>query len=419
MRLTLASKAGLAVAALAIALRVAPPPGLDFESSALVVLLNVGDALHFVGLPSVDRDPNTPVGAVREKKNSLMRFGGRTSSFAPILQFTQAAVEQAVTIEGVPCLVFTPEDMAVDDGPYAAVVYLHGGGWVIGNAHTHEAVTADLARLSRTVVVSVDYRLAPEHKFPAAVHDSAAVVAWVASPASASLGIDGSRVFVAGDSAGGNLAVVSQLYLRQQSSTHSPLLGQVLIYPAVNARMSAPSQRMFAHGYHPLTASLMRWFYGHYLNGPHDVDNILVSPQLASDDVLAVLPRTLVVTAEFDPLRDEGEEFSASLRALGVDSSTLRYNGTVHGFISVSFLKPAQVCVSVCLLCVRLMPVMGMGACLRDCFTHHCPLICLLSVRQVAHRRVDQRVSSGCRCKQDSGVGFLRHNDEGDTHVGG
>ncbi len=211
-----------------------------------------------------------------------------------------------------------------------ALVYFHGGGFVFGNLDTHDAVCRAIAKQSGAVVVSVDYRLAPEHKFPAAVEDSYAATVWVAANAER-LGIDASRIAVGGDSAGGNLAIV--VAMRCRDAGGPALSAQVLIYPVTDSSsLETTSHREFAEGYF-LTRAAMDWFTGHYLASPDQKRHLEVSPLLAPN--LSGLPPALVITAEFDPLRDEGEAYAQRLEQAGVPVTVSRYPGMIHGFVSM------------------------------------------------------------------------------------
>lgn len=212
--------------------------------------------------------------------------------------------------------------------PAPALVYFHGGGWVLGDLDMNDPLCRSIANKVGCVIVSVDYRLAPEAKFPAAVDDCYAAAKWVSSNAEL-LGVDANRIAIGGDSAGGNLtAVVCQL-ARDRGGV-KPVY-QVLIYPATDLRMAAPSIEENAAG--PLlTKAGMEWFIGHYLNGESDKTNPLASPLLASN--LAGLPPAFVLTAECDPIRDEGEQYGEALRRAGVAVDIKRYAGMPHGFVS-------------------------------------------------------------------------------------
>jgi acetyl esterase len=224
----------------------------------------------------------------------------------------------------IPIRVYTPEGI----GPLPVLVFFHGGGWVICDLDTHDDACRSLANGTPCIVVSVDYRLAPEHKFPAAVDDCYAATQWVARNA-ASLNGDPARIAVGGDSAGGNLAAVIAQLARDRGEPS--LVFQLLIYPATNFNSDTPSSRENADGYF-LTRDDMIWFMNHYLNSPDDRNNPLASPLLASD--LSGLPPALIITAEYDPLRDDGEQYGQKLKAAGVPITISRYDGMIHGFVT-------------------------------------------------------------------------------------
>jgi acetyl esterase len=205
------------------------------------------------------------------------------------------------------------------------VAYLHGGGWTVGSIASFDAVARELAVAAGALVVSVGYRLAPEHPFPAPVDEAAAVLRWLAANAEA-VGGDGARLAVAGDSAGANLATVAARRLRDEGGP--PLRMQALVYPACDAALDTPSARRFASGY-GFSAAAMRRFWDLYLDGAAGLHPD-ASPLRADD--LGGLPPAFVATAEADVLRDEGEAYGAALRAAGVRATVRRYPGTVHGF---------------------------------------------------------------------------------------
>jgi acetyl esterase len=208
-------------------------------------------------------------------------------------------------------------------GPLPVVAYFHGGGWVVGTLFAFDPVCRALANRSGAIVVSVDYRLSPEHPFPAALHDAIAAVRWLKAHA-AELGGDPERIAVAGDSAGGNLAAVIARRLREEIA----LRLQVLIYPVTDAAMNTPSYLDFGEGY-GLTAASMQRYWRLYLNGADGLQPDC-SPLRATD--LEGLAPAFVLTADRDPLRDEGEAYAAALAQAGVSATTRRFDGTIHGF---------------------------------------------------------------------------------------
>jgi acetyl esterase len=216
--------------------------------------------------------------------------------------------------------VYTPEG----NGPHPVVMFFHGGGWVICSLDTHDNVARAICRDAEAVVVSVDYRMAPEHRFPTAAHDCFAATKWVAANA-ASFGGDAGRLAVCGDSAGGNLsAVVSQM---ARDAGGPAIAYAALIYPAVDMTRKGGSLDENASGYF-LETEGMEWFMNHYLTDAEKAD-VLASPLLHSN--LAGLPDTFIATCEYDPLRDEGEAYGDALRANGVHVENKRYDGLIHG----------------------------------------------------------------------------------------
>ncbi len=214
---------------------------------------------------------------------------------------------------------------------YPLFILLHGGGWVIGDLDTADNMARFLCKHVECAVLSVDYRLAPEHPFPAAVEDSFAALAWAVEHA-AELGIHPGRVLVGGDSAGGNLAAVVAQMSRQKGAPK--LAGQVLFYAAVDgAHLDTPSYQEFGGKPLGLPTRDVEWFLEQYTPDPKERLNPLVSPLLAED--LGGLPPALVVTAEFDVLRDEGEAYARRLQAAGVQVKLMRCNGMLHGFLSM------------------------------------------------------------------------------------
>ena len=216
------------------------------------------------------------------------------------------------------------------DPPYPAVVYFHGGGWVIGNLDTHHAFCHALTKSSSCMVVAVDYRLAPEHPYPAAIEDAYTATYWVAENAETILA-DKSRIAVLGDSAGGTQAAVAAMMARDHGKPQISL--QVLIYPITDYNFETPSYLENAEGY-MLTREMMIWFWNQYLENEDVVDHPYVSPLRAEN--LNQLPEALIVTAEYDPLRDEGEAYARRLQEAGGKATFTRYDGMIHGFIRMT-----------------------------------------------------------------------------------
>jgi len=228
-------------------------------------------------------------------------------------------------------------------GPLPVLVYFHGGGWVIGDLETHDVLCRELANGAGCAVVAVDYRMGPEHRFPAAVDDCEAATRWVRAHA-AELGLDAQRLAVGGDSAGGNLAAVVTLIARESGDL--PIAHQLLIYPATDQRRVAPSHTANAQGY-LLTADSMRYFHDHYIDDPARDLDWRASPLLAAD--LSRLPPALVLTAGYDPLRDEGVQYAQRLSESGGHAVLVSFERQIHGFVPMGkVLDEAREAVAIC-----------------------------------------------------------------------
>jgi acetyl esterase len=232
----------------------------------------------------------------------------------------------------IPARVYTPMRLRKTDGLAPCLVFFHGGGWVIGDLDSHDVVCRKLADEGQLIVISVDYRLAPEHKFPAAVEDAVMATKWIADNPS-QLGIDASRLTVGGDSAGGNLAAVVAISARDGNGPD--ISGQVLIYPAIDFALTHPSHREPETSI-LLTHSVIRWFRDHYLTGAADVHDWRASPARAG--TLIGLPPAYVLTAGADPLRDEGDEYAHRLKEAGVPVTYRTFPGQFHGFFTMGKL---------------------------------------------------------------------------------
>ncbi|MFP6608398.1 MAG: alpha/beta hydrolase [Myxococcota bacterium] len=277
---------------------------------------------------------NPDAKAIQEQTPKEARDGYRAlaSMFGPVPDV--AAVEDR-TLPGpareVPIRVYRPEG----SGPFGVLVFYHGGGWMIGDLDTHDRECRLLCNGAGCLVVSVDYRLAPEHPFPAAVEDAFAALQWIGQNA-ADLGGDPRRIAVGGDSAGGNLSAVVALLARDEGGP--ALCYQLLVYPAVDARASDDYRSRVVNAEGPfLTTAAMENFTGNYLGSGADEasrEDFRMSPLLAQSH--RGLPPALVVTAEFDPLRDEGEAYARALEAAQVPVSLSRYDGMPHVFFQLS-----------------------------------------------------------------------------------
>ena len=226
----------------------------------------------------------------------------------------------------VPVRIYTPAGA----GPFPVLVWFHGGGMVLGDLDTADGTARHLCVGAGCVVVSVDYRLAPEHKFPAAPEDCYAATEWVSKNA-ASIDVDANRMALGGDSAGGNLATVVALMSRDRGGPS--LVFQLVVYPMVDRDFNTESYRSNADGY-LLTRDSMIWYWNHYLGAEADTTNPYAVPLQAKD--LGRLPSALIITAEYDPLRDEGDAYADRFRAAGVPTVSSRYDGMIHGFFGMS-----------------------------------------------------------------------------------
>jgi acetyl esterase len=223
----------------------------------------------------------------------------------------------------IPIRIYTPKGK----GPFPIALELHGGGWILGNLDTHDDLCSSIANRAECLVVAVDYRLAPEHKFPAALDDSEAALKWVAEHASE---INGNgKIALIGDSAGGNLAAA--LALRNRDQSGPPIALQILVYPITNHGFETLSYFQNSKGYR-LTRSELMYAWKQYLKEPTDGENPYASPLRAES--LANLPPALILTAQYDVLRDDGESYAARLHQAGVPVRLTRYNDMIHGFIT-------------------------------------------------------------------------------------
>jgi acetyl esterase/lipase len=219
-------------------------------------------------------------------------------------------------------------------GPLPVVLYVHGAGWVFGDAHTHDRLVRDLAIGANAAVVFPEYDRSPEVRYPVAIEQAYAVAQWV-TKSGAEQGLDGSRLAVAGDSVGGNMSAALTLLAKERGDV--AFRQQVLFYPVTDAGMDTASYREFATGYF-LTLEGMRWFWDQYTTDPQERELVTVSPLRATMEQLEGLPPALVITAEADVLRDEGEAYAAKLRRAGVAVTSARYGGVIHDFVMLNAL---------------------------------------------------------------------------------
>ncbi|HUB44276.1 MAG TPA: alpha/beta hydrolase [Acetobacteraceae bacterium] len=272
----------------------------------------------------LDKGTGVPATHTLPVPEARAQYEARIALMAPAAAIA-AATEHVISGPGGPLRlrIYRP----LGEGPFPLLVFCHGSGFVLCSLDTHDGICRNLCAGAGCVVVSVDYRLAPEHKFPAGLDDCVLATRWAAQHA-ADLHADARRIAIAGDSAGGNLAAATALRLRDEGGP--ALCGQLLIYPVTDYHTpGTASYRENAEGY-GLTRDTMMWFWNHYLADSADAANPLASPLRAGS--LAGLPQALVVTAEFDPLRDEGEHYAARLRDAGVPAATSRWDGMNHGF---------------------------------------------------------------------------------------
>lgn len=271
-------------------------------------------------------------------------YKDRRSATQPDPQPVAAVEELAVPgpAGNVPVRSYRPQGISAD-AVLPALVYYHGGGHTIGDLDTHDTLCRELCNQSGYAVFSVDYRLGPEHKFPAAVDDSFAALHWIATNAGR-LSIDTGKLAVGGDSAGGNLAAVMSLLARDQGGP--AIAFQLLIYPATDLRFLTPSHKANGQGY-LLTTEVIEYFTASYLNKDSDRLDWHASPALAKDH--RGLPPALIVTAGYDPLRDEGKDYADLLRAAGNQVEYIDYPGQIHGFITMGkVIAQANEAVALC-----------------------------------------------------------------------
>ncbi|MGW4367670.1 alpha/beta hydrolase [Nocardia takedensis] len=252
--------------------------------------------------------------------------------------------EEWITVEGgptgsVPVRIVKPVGA---EGPLPVILYTHGAGWVFGDAHTHDRLVRDLAVGAHAAVVFPEYDRSPEARYPVANEQSYRVAQWVTTDG-ASKGLDAARLAVAGDSVGGNMAIALTLMAKERGDV--AFRHQVLFYPVTDAAFDTPSYQRFAEGYF-LTREGMRWFWDQYTTDENDRAQITASPLRATTEQLTGLPPALVINAEVDVLRDEGEAYAAKLRAAGVPVTQVRYAAMIHDFVMLNALHDTHAAVA-------------------------------------------------------------------------
>ncbi|CAL9440214.1 Carboxylesterase NlhH [Streptomyces sp. enrichment culture] len=245
--------------------------------------------------------------------------------------------EEWVTVQGGPtgsvrARIVRP---AGAEGTLPVIIYIHGAGWVFGNAHTHDRLVRELAVGARAAVVFPEYDLSPEARYPVAIEQNYAVAQWIVREGAAK-GLDATRIAVAGDSVGGNMSAALTLMAKERGDV--PLVQQVLFYPVTDASFDTGSYHQFAEGYF-LRRDAMQWFWDQYTTDEQQRAEITASPLRATTEQLTGLPAALVITAEADVLRDEGEAYANKLRQAGVPVTAVRYQGIIHDFVMLNALR--------------------------------------------------------------------------------
>ncbi|MEU3844747.1 alpha/beta hydrolase [Streptomyces sp. NPDC028635] len=262
-----------------------------------------------------------------------------------------AIEEEWVTVQGGPtgsvrARIVRP---AGATGTLPVILYIHGAGWVFGNAHTHDRLVRELAVGAEAAVVFPEYDLSPEARYPVAIEQNYAVARWIVDEG-AGRGLDGTRLAVAGDSVGGNMTAALTLMAKQRGGL--PLRRQVLFYPVTDANFDTPSYHQFATGYF-LRRDGMQWFWDQYTTDEAERAQITASPLRATTEQLTGLPPALVITGEADVLRDEGEAYANKLRAAGVPVTAVRFQGVIHDFVMLNALRGTHAAEAAITMAVR------------------------------------------------------------------
>jgi len=261
-----------------------------------------------------------------EKIRAHLNRESTKSSKQPIPFSNIKNITVEVNSEKIPVRIYTPED----GDKFPIIIYSHGGSWIAGNLDTHDNVCRKLSKNTKAIVISVDYRLAPENPFPAGLNDVYNILEWTYKNAE-SINGDEKQIAIAGDSAGGNLSAAVSLMAKDKNGPH--ITCQVLIYPSTNIyELNTASWSYFANDFN-VSKEEMEKYISLYVPRKEDRKNPYVSPLLAKD--FNELPHTLVITAEIDPLRDEGEAYGNKLKDIGIQAEVIRFNGVTHGFITM------------------------------------------------------------------------------------
>jgi acetyl esterase len=288
--------------------------GLDPQAKLVL------DGLAAMGMPPLEE---LPPEESRQTVSAMAFLMGEPEEVA-------AVEELAAPGPGGPVPIRLYRPLGTGEGPLPVVLHFHQGGYTVGNVEVFDTNHRAMANRAGCLVAAVTYRLAPEHPYPAALEDAWAATVWLAENA-ASLGADPTRLAVSGESAGGTLATVVARKARDRGGP--PICFQLLVYPATDCSFDTPSHKENGEGYF-LTTSMMRWFWDNYLGADNDGSDPDISPLRTPD--LSGLPPALVITAEFDPLRDEGEAYAARLADAGVDVELHRYDGQIHSFTAMA-----------------------------------------------------------------------------------
>jgi len=300
------------------------PPGPGKPDAQMQAVL---DELAALGPKPLDKltpeDARKQPGPGDAVKAILKKRGGKDPGPEPVGDVTNQAIPSPTG--AIPIRVYKPKG----DGPFPVLVYYHGGGWVIATIDTYDASCRALCNAAGCIVVSVEYRKAPEHPYPAAAEDAFAAYQWVVKNTAGMKG-DATRIAVGGESAGGNLAAVTAQQARDKGA--SMPVYQLLVYPVTNNDFDTPSYRQYADA-RPLNKPMMKWFFAHYIGGRLAAPTPYAMPLSARD--FSKLPPATVITAEIDPLRDDGKRYADALKAAGVKVEYVNYEGVTHEFFGL------------------------------------------------------------------------------------